>query len=474
MSELPDRPDLDQLRRQARELLRAATYGEPRAVTRLRAVSEHVTLSAAQLAVAREYGCRSWPALKAEVERRRRLSESAASPPFPGGDERGALDERWSFGGAAAIETSAGVLFPEALVAGAGHATLYGSLVSSGNGQPAAMPRRLPAPTMLFSRKARLARSRRRQADAATGIMRVLTRSDEVTVVDDRGSGYAFRGGRMSGKVGRSGEPAGHRSVQLGLDPVPARGVGWLELRSQDGAATRLLPSARPAVRVGQLTPVAMSPAERELSDQALSLIALYLGDDAGTREDILGQRCSAALAGAAEIRRSGELDPASELPDQLTQLCAVLTGQRPADGLPAGWSVMLGAARRADGPRHHLDPGTALPPIDGVAVQVDSLISMPGHWRLYLRAMPGWRDSGGDGRRRDLVSVHAEDDLGGRYLSNFGGSGAWPRGREELGLRFLPRLDPLARALKLTFRGASEELAVDLGLGSAARSQRE
>jgi hypothetical protein len=31
MSELPDRPDLDQLRRQARELLRAATDGEPRA-----------------------------------------------------------------------------------------------------------------------------------------------------------------------------------------------------------------------------------------------------------------------------------------------------------------------------------------------------------------------------------------------------------------------------------------------------------
>ena len=50
MSELPDRPDLDQLRRQARELLRAAADGEPRAVARLRAVSERVTLSAAQLA----------------------------------------------------------------------------------------------------------------------------------------------------------------------------------------------------------------------------------------------------------------------------------------------------------------------------------------------------------------------------------------------------------------------------------------
>lgn len=69
MPELPDRPDLDQLRRQAKELLRAADNGEPGAVARLRAVSDRVTLSAAQLAVARDYGSRSWAALKAEVER---------------------------------------------------------------------------------------------------------------------------------------------------------------------------------------------------------------------------------------------------------------------------------------------------------------------------------------------------------------------------------------------------------------------
>lgn len=49
MPELPDRPDLDQLRRQARELLRAAASGEPDAAARLGAVSERVTLSAAQL-----------------------------------------------------------------------------------------------------------------------------------------------------------------------------------------------------------------------------------------------------------------------------------------------------------------------------------------------------------------------------------------------------------------------------------------
>ena len=81
-----------QLRRRARELLRAAANGEPRAVTRLRAVSERVTLSAAQLAVAREHGYPSWPALRAEVERG--LSVSAASPPLPGGDEQGSLGAR--------------------------------------------------------------------------------------------------------------------------------------------------------------------------------------------------------------------------------------------------------------------------------------------------------------------------------------------------------------------------------------------
>jgi hypothetical protein len=56
MRQLPQRPDLDQLRRQARELQRR---------------SKPLTLSAAQLAVAREYGFLSWARLKEEVERRR-------------------------------------------------------------------------------------------------------------------------------------------------------------------------------------------------------------------------------------------------------------------------------------------------------------------------------------------------------------------------------------------------------------------
>jgi hypothetical protein len=71
MPQLPDRPDLDQLRRQARELQRAAQAGDAGALRRLRSFSGTVTLSAAQLAIAREHGFPSWRRLRDEAERRR-------------------------------------------------------------------------------------------------------------------------------------------------------------------------------------------------------------------------------------------------------------------------------------------------------------------------------------------------------------------------------------------------------------------
>ena len=67
---LPDRPDLDQLRRQAKELRDAALAGDPSALDRVRrhGPPAPVTLSAAQLAIAREHGFPSWTRLKAGVE----------------------------------------------------------------------------------------------------------------------------------------------------------------------------------------------------------------------------------------------------------------------------------------------------------------------------------------------------------------------------------------------------------------------
>jgi ankyrin repeat protein len=71
-SPLPERPDLDQLRRQAKELRDAARRGYADAAERFArhhpgASQGSVTLAAAQLVIARELGFPSWPQLKAAV-----------------------------------------------------------------------------------------------------------------------------------------------------------------------------------------------------------------------------------------------------------------------------------------------------------------------------------------------------------------------------------------------------------------------
>lgn len=81
MPDLPACPDLTQLRHQAKDLLRAAKNGNRAALSRITAVSNEVTLSAAQLTVAREYGFASWATLKTEVERRQILTDRTAHRP---------------------------------------------------------------------------------------------------------------------------------------------------------------------------------------------------------------------------------------------------------------------------------------------------------------------------------------------------------------------------------------------------------
>jgi ankyrin repeat protein len=80
MPSLPDRPNLDQLRHQAKDLLRMARDGDAAATGRIHAVSGRPTLATAQLALAREYGFPSWAALKLQVEARTRdLEELVAA-----------------------------------------------------------------------------------------------------------------------------------------------------------------------------------------------------------------------------------------------------------------------------------------------------------------------------------------------------------------------------------------------------------
>ena len=70
---LPDRPDQEQLKRQAKELLQAFTNGEAGAVAEVNAHYHEANpqtfaLHDAQLVIARAYGFESWPRLKAHVD----------------------------------------------------------------------------------------------------------------------------------------------------------------------------------------------------------------------------------------------------------------------------------------------------------------------------------------------------------------------------------------------------------------------
>ena len=90
--DLPPRPDLARLRREARALQRACLAGEREATTRLAAVfagdaARELPLTRAQAVIAREYGLPSWPALKRAVETRR------LADPEPSDAE--ALAEQW-------------------------------------------------------------------------------------------------------------------------------------------------------------------------------------------------------------------------------------------------------------------------------------------------------------------------------------------------------------------------------------------
>jgi hypothetical protein len=62
---LPAAPSLEQLRKRARELLRAHRAGQPQALARLREHHPHpgdaIRLADAQVVVAREHGFATWP-----------------------------------------------------------------------------------------------------------------------------------------------------------------------------------------------------------------------------------------------------------------------------------------------------------------------------------------------------------------------------------------------------------------------------
>jgi hypothetical protein len=174
-------------------------------------ISERMTLSTAQQALAHEYGCLNWAALRAEVERRR-------SPL-----------ERWSFGGAATIEALSGTLFLDGLVVGADDALLFTTLAPwdassdggawSGSGRPGSIDDEIRA-------------------------LEPSTRTDDITVADDQGATYALSLRAASGAHGPS-----PKSIWLRVDPIPEQALTPRSRPARPAHAGHRPPGRAPAHR---------------------------------------------------------------------------------------------------------------------------------------------------------------------------------------------------------------------------------
>jgi ankyrin repeat protein len=96
-SSLPHRPSLENLKNQAKSLLRNAQRGDPDALERIQGVgpSKNPALHDAQLAIAREYGFPSWAKLKGKVEELARQVNAPTDPfhPLPKAANDGHLNE---------------------------------------------------------------------------------------------------------------------------------------------------------------------------------------------------------------------------------------------------------------------------------------------------------------------------------------------------------------------------------------------
>src|SRR6516225_7655610 len=90
LQQLPERANLEQLKKQAKSLLAAARSQEPNAIQRFEAVligrslePDAIALHDAQFVLAREYGFRSWTELKQEVEERCDCSRATPASQMP-------------------------------------------------------------------------------------------------------------------------------------------------------------------------------------------------------------------------------------------------------------------------------------------------------------------------------------------------------------------------------------------------------
>jgi hypothetical protein len=447
MSELPSRPNLDQLRHQARDLLRSALAGEEDACRRISAWSDRVILTAAQFAIAREYGFASWRQLVAEVEGRRRQETSPTADALQPRDHLSRISS-WSAGQPIALE--GWTLRPRGIVIESGGALLRIALDSLSQSIEAEQQGAGLLPL-------------RRHGRPRMAIESLQPCLDRLGAVDSDGLEYTLhrRGGIGSVQVvGRQRVPR-HAELDLYLDPVPEADVEWIELVGDAGERTRLLRGVPADTQVIGPTPIL--GADHRVESVALRLIAIRL-TGAPIAGQFLVEQCAEAMAAVEAIEARGEI-ASSAAKAHLLALCRFMSEGNAADAVALNWQTMLEVADLRDGLRPSADVAVSLPALDGVTVEVRTVLFEDDSWSLALRAKPDWWCYSDDGHQKSQpITFVATDDVGGTY-AHLGSGGGGAGSGHDLSIRFRPRLAPAATRLRLLARASREQVEIDISL---------
>lgn len=299
----------------------------------------------------------------------------------------------------------------------------------------------------------------------------VVPRPEGLTVIDNRGSEYAWHQGVGFGTaqvVGRRSIPR-HAELQLSLDPAPDADVEWIELAGPDGARTRLVRGGVAEAWVVGPTPLSSAGGTHRVDSIAHRLIAMRLnGAPIGDRFFV--EQSAGAMAQVAKMEEEGA-SASSTLKQDLAVLCRFLSeGIGDDHELRATWKAMLDAGGLRDGLRPSADIDVSLPALDGVTLQFVTIVFEDDSWSLSLTAEPDWWSYSEDRQqKRTLVDVVAEDDVGGTYVSlGGGGSRSSHHPGYDVLLRFRPRMAPAAQRLRFLVRARTEQVVVDVALPRA------
>ncbi|MGH8997393.1 MAG: hypothetical protein ACRDYB_15425 [Acidimicrobiales bacterium] len=253
--------------------------------------------------------------------------------------------------------------------------------------------------------------------------------------------------------------------MEIRIEPAPPAKATWIELRGRGGPPGRLVRGKQVQPIIYPVVRLEGTPAEQDIETLACSLLRFSIFGVKANHPEAMRQQCQRALSRATELRAAAS-SVIGTLFEEFNHLCGVLQG----DGdlvpePPPRWATPLGAAALQDGPVRQLNIATALPVFDHVELTLGALVSEPSLWHVSMGATTRWWPYGNDRRqKRPPFSVHAEDDHGGHYISMFWGSSGTDT-RQNLTLRFRPRLDPAAQLVRLVFIGPDEQVTVEVPL---------